>query len=357
MAFSFANYLNSRTTSVRNISLLSILVLSCLVVNSINPNFLTIGNIAVIGLQMSFIGIAAVGTTLLMVGGQLDLSIGSIFGLASISAALLAKVIAPELALLSGIGLGAFLGLCNGLVVWRIRTSPLIVTLGALTFIRGLVMIVSGNKTVAGLPETFSAYGQFRLFGLPSPLLILAAVAIIVGIILSRTTIGLRIQAYGDNREAAELAGVNSTRLMLGLFTFNGLMAGLAGVLAASRLGGAAPNLGVGFELDVITAVILGGVGLSGGEGRIFGVMLAVAVVGVVQAGIVAVGLDPDIGRLCTGGALILAVAVDQFGKERHEARQRRLALEEFTVEGGVADRIGLSSVEQTSSTKRSSWG
>jgi ribose/xylose/arabinose/galactoside ABC-type transport system permease subunit len=331
----------------RNITLAAILILTALAVNAANPHFLTANNLAVIGLQMSFIGIAAVGTTLLMVGGQLDLSIGSTFALASVVAAVVCKSWPSGLALLAGVAVGALAGLINGAIVWRVRISPLIVTLGALTFLRGVVRIVSGNRSVSGLPKAFSAVGQFDFLGLPAPLVILIGLASLAGIVLSKTTLGLRIQAFGDNRAAAQLAGINPRRLMLGLFAFNGALAGGAGTLAASRLDGASPNFGIGFELDVITAVVLGGVSIMGGEGRIFGVMLALCLLGVIQAGIVALGLDPNIGRLCTGGALILAVALDQIGHEQHERLQTRLAMEEFAGEGGVAERLGLRKVKR----------
>lgn len=326
----------------RNLALLTLLIAAALGVNLVNPNFLTLDNIAVIGLQMSFIGIAAIGTSFLMIGGQIDLSIGSTFALSSVVAAIVAKLVGPELGLAVGLVTGAAIGLLNGAIVWFVRISPLIVTLGSLTFVRGLVLIVTGNRSIGNLPQDFSLLGQFRLFGLPSPLIFLLILGAIAAFVLSKTVLGLRLRAYGDSNEAAELAGLSPRRLVLGLFAFNGLMAGAAGVLAASRLDGASPNFGVGFELDVITAVLLGGVSIFGGEGRVLGVMLAVAVLGVVQAGIVAIGLDPNIGKLVTGAALILAVCVDQFSHKRHEYLQRKMALEEFSAEGGAAERMGL---------------
>jgi len=328
--------------AIRNITLIALIVAFSAVTQLVNDNFLSGASLRVIGLNVSFIGIAAIGAALLMIGGQIDLSIGSIFALSAVVAALLAQSIPPSLALLAGVASGGLVGLINGLIVWRINVSPIIVTLGALTFIRGLVLILTGDSSVTGVASGFTALGRSMVFGVPLPIVIFALVAVGAAFLLAQSRTGLHIRAFGDDHHAAELAGLSGKRLTLGLFVASGLMAGLAGVLAGSRLGGASPNFGIGFELEVITAVVLGGVAITGGEGRISGVVLSVILLGLVTSGITAMGLDPNIGRLVVGAALVAAVAINQIGQERHQKQQRRQAMEEFAAKGGVAERIGL---------------
>ncbi len=328
--------------AIRNITLIALIVAFSVVAQLVNDNFLTLASLRVIGLNVSFIGIAAIGAALLMIGGQIDLSIGSIFALSAVVAALLAQSFPPGLALFAGVASGGVVGLINGLIVWRINVSPIIVTLGALTFIRGLVLILTGDSSVTGVSAGFTELGRSGAFGVPLPIVIFAAVAAGAAFLLMQTRTGLHIRAFGDDQRAAELAGLSGKRITQGLFVASGLTAGLAGILAGSRLGGASPNFGIGFELEVITAVVLGGVAITGGEGRISGVVLSVVLLGLVTSGITAMGLDPNIGRLVVGGALVTAVAINQIGQERHQKLQRRQALEEFVAEGGVAERIGL---------------
>lgn len=328
--------------AIRNITLLALIIGFSIVVQGVNDNFLTFANLRVIGLNVSFVGIAAIGAALLMIGGQIDLSIGSIFALSAVVSALLAAAIPPVIAITCGVATGGLVGLMNGLIVWRINISPIIVTLGSLTFFRGVVLILTGDSSVSGVDPSFSLLGRASLFGIPLPVVLFAVLAATSTLILAKTQIGLHIRAFGDDRQAAEFAGLNGRRITLGLFATGGMMAGLAGVLAASRLGGASPNFAIGFELEVITAVVLGGVAITGGEGRMTGVLLSVILLGLVTSGITAMGLDPNIGRLVVGGALVAAVAINQIGQERHARKQRRQAMEEFAAEGGAAERIGL---------------
>lgn len=323
--------------------LVALIVLFSLVVQVVNDNFLSFANLRVIGLNISFVGIAAVGAAMLMIGGQIDLSIGSIFALSAVVSGMLAQNVDPALSILGGVFVGGAVGLFNAIVVWRIRISPIIVTLGSLTFFRGVVYILTGDKSVTGVDAAFTLLGRASIFAIPVPVLVFAAIALGATIILSQTHTGLHVRAFGDDRKAAEYAGLNGLWITFGLFVTSGLMAGAAGVLAASRLGGASPNFGIGFELEVITAVVLGGVAITGGEGRMTGVILSVILLGLVKSGITAMGLDPNIGRLVVGGALIAAVAINQISQERHARRQRRQAMEEFAAEGGLADRLGLS--------------
>jgi len=313
--------------NARNAGLLITLAVAIAVVSIQRPTYLSYDNLLVVGLQMSFIGIAALGMTALIIGGNVDLSIGSLFALAAVAATLLAKHVDPALAMLAGIALGGAIGWFNGVLVWRIRISPIIITLGALTLLRGVVLLLTNGFAITGVPHGFGGFGQARPLGVPMPVVMLVVLAPLAYLVLQRTTIGRHVFAIGGNREAAEAAGLVVRRIVLGSFAVNGVAVALAGVLAASRYGSADPSFGVGFELDVITAVILGGVAFNGGEGGIGGVIIAVALLGVINSGLVSLGVNPFYTNVVKGGVLIVAVAIDQLAHEQRERYQRHLAM------------------------------
>jgi ribose transport system permease protein len=315
--------------SRRNLGLLAALLLALLILLIFSPKYMNLDNFIVVGLQMSYIGIAAVGTTFLIISGNIDLSIGSIFGLCAVVSAMLSLYIEPQLAFLCGVLLGGVLGLINGAMVWRIKISPIIITLGSLTILYGIVLLLTGGYTIRGVPKDFSIIGQWRPFEVPTPVWVFFILVVIAHFVLHTTTIGRHIFAIGGNREASEASGLTVRKLVLGVFLVNGLIVGLAGTLAASRFGTAAPQFGVSYNLDVITAVILGGVAFTGGEGNIVGVILAVMLLGVINSGLVSLGIDPHYTEVVKGTALVLAVTLDQLSQERQERYRTILARRE----------------------------
>jgi ribose/xylose/arabinose/galactoside ABC-type transport system permease subunit len=278
---------------------------------------------------MAFVGIAALGTTALIISGYVDLSIGSMFGVCAALATMTAKDTNPVLAIAVGIAVGGAIGLINGALVWRINISPIIITLGGLTLLHGVLLLLTNGFAITGVPTSYGTFGQARPLGVPMPVVVLAALAPVAYLILQRTTIGRHIFAIGGNAEAASAAGLRVRRIVLASFAVNGLLVGLAAVLASSRYGGADPSFGTSMELNVITAVILGGVAFNGGEGGIGGVLLAVALLGVINSGLVALGVDPYYADVVKGGVLIVAVAIDQFSHEQRARYQRYLAMRE----------------------------
>jgi ribose transport system permease protein len=313
----------------RNLGLLVALLLTVVVISILSPAYLSLENFQVIVLQMAFIGIGALGTAMLIISGNVDLSIGSIFATSAVLAAMLAKEIPPPLALLVGILVGGILGLVNGVLVLRVQISPIIITLATMTILRGVILLVSHGVGVTGVPESFSNFAEATPVGIPMPVIVLVLAALATYAVLSRTTLGRYIYAVGGNREASVAAGINVWRLILGAFAVNGLIVGLAAILAASRFGTANPNYGVGYELNVITVVILGGVAFTGGEGGIGGVIIATVLLGVIQSGLVAVGVDPFYQEIAKGGALIVAVIIDQLTSEQRERHRTALAMRE----------------------------
>ena len=285
----------------RNMGLVAALLAWLIVLAIFSPKYMNLDNFIVVGLQVSYVGIASIGMAFLIISGNVDLSIGSLFGLCAATAAILSLYIDPVLALLAGILLSGILGLINGALVWRIRISPIIITLGSLTILYGVVLLMTGGYTVRGVPKAFGWIGQAHFLGVPTPVWMLIVMAVLAHFILHTTTLGRHLFAIGGNREASEASGLNVRRLVLGVFAVNGLIVGLSGVLAASRFGTAAPSFGVGYELNVITAVILGGVAFTGGEGNIIGVMLAVILLGVIDSGLVSLGVDPHYTQVVKG--------------------------------------------------------
>lgn len=278
----------------------------------LNPAFLTPDNFIVIGVNSTSVLIAVLGTSALLIAGYVDLSIGSMVALIGIIVAKVAVATQnPALAAATGLGLGFLLGLLNGILVRRLSISPLIVTLAMLALYGGLAFVVS-STAVYGFPEALLELGRGKLFGVQYTVLIAVAVFIVGAFILTRTVTGLRIYAIGGDPRAAELCGVPVGRMIVGLYAANGLLIGLVAVLVAGRLGSITPTIGARFELDVLTAAILGGVAFSGGAGRPLGIAIGVATIGILNAGLIFVGLQSWWQSIAVGSMLLLALVADQ---------------------------------------------
>jgi ribose transport system permease protein len=295
----------------------------------VHPSYYSVDNLRVILMNSSSVGIATVGMALLLIAAKVDLSVGAIFAAGATTSAWLAITYPAPAAIAAGVALGALLGLVNGLLVQRIRVSPIIVTLGTLTIIRGLLLAMTAGKGIHGVQPDFADFGRGAPLGIPTQIWIMVSLVVVGQVLLSKTTTGRHIFAIGGNAEAANISGVNVRRIVLGLFAFSGALAALAGVLTASRFGTATSTFGIGFELDVLTAVILGGVAFSGGEGSIGGALVAVIFLGVVNSGLISVGIDPFYTDVVKGAALVLSVAIEQLTQERRERYRKSVAMAE----------------------------
>ncbi len=278
----------------------------------LNSAFFNLDNFVTIGVNSTSIMIAVIGTSALLIAGYVDLSIGSMVALVGIVVAKVAVATqSMELAAATGIGLGAALGLLNGILVRRLSISPLIVTLAMLALYGGLAYVVS-STAVYGFPQALLDLGRGRLFGIQYTVLIAVAVFIAGSFLLTRTRTGLRVYAIGGDARAAELCGIPVGRTIIGLYAVNGALIGLVAVLLAGRLGSIPPTIGVRFELDVLTAAILGGVAFSGGAGRPIGIAIGVATIGILNAGLIFVGLQSWWQNVAVGGLLLVALLADQ---------------------------------------------
>ncbi|HEX8351719.1 MAG TPA: ABC transporter permease, partial [Pyrinomonadaceae bacterium] len=287
------------------------IVVEAAVFASIAPQFLSVPNLVNVALSIAITGILAVGMTMVILTGGIDLSVGSVVALAGVVAAMLAAAggsggVALGVAAALGIGLGV--GLFNGVVVAHFRVPPFVATLAMLTICRGLAFVLSGGRSIGNLPESFNFVGRERVLGLPLPVILMALVFVGGWFLLRRTVIGRYIYAVGGNRRATFFAGVDTKRVIVITYVLNGLLVGLAGFVLASRLGAGIPNSGIQYELDVIAAVVVGGTSLTGGQGSVVGTFWGAVFIGVLNNGLNLFGVDPYMQKIALGVVLLLAV-------------------------------------------------
>ncbi len=274
--------------------------------------FPTRANISAVLLNAAQAGILVVGMTVLMIGGAFDLSIGGVLALSGIAAGLLAKdsgVPAP-IALLAGVAVGSLCGLANGLIVTKLRINALIATLATVGIFRGITQLFSGTG-VNEIGDSFKAFGQADFLGLQSPFWVMLVVVLAGSFAVSRIRFFRQFYYVGGNARAATLSGINVPRVMLLGFVFMGALAGLAGVLSASRLNAAVVTAGTGVELSVITATVLGGASLQGGEGTVIGGLLGVVFIALVQNALIISHVNVFWQGIVVGVVLLVAVSVD----------------------------------------------
>lgn len=276
-----------------------------------NPDFLTSSNIINITRQITINAILAVGMTFVILTSGIDLSVGSVMALSgTMMAGLIINAgLPPALAVLIGIAIGGATGLINGLLVAYAKIPAIIVTLAMMEIARGLGLIYTGGYPLSGLPASFGTLGKGYLLGvIPYPVIIMAIVYLISYIILNHTPMGRYIYAIGGNEEAVRLSGVKVRKYKILAFTISGITASIAGLISTSRLLSGQPNLGVGFELDAIAAVVLGGTDIAGGRGHIFGTLLGALILGVLSNGLNFIGVTPYVQRVFKGLIIILAI-------------------------------------------------
>jgi ribose transport system permease protein len=275
-------------------------------------DFLTFTNLDNLVRQVAVFAILSVGQLFVILTGGIDLSVGSVLGLSGgVTALLLASGTPIALAILVGLLVGLVVGLVNGLLVSRFGLPPFIATLGMLGIARGVVLLLTGAKTIAPLPEGFSAIANGFILGLPSLFWILIVVTIVAAFVLGRTVFGRYVYAVGSNAESARLSGVPVSFVLLAVYSISGLLAGFAGVLTTSRLGAGIPTAGTGYELQAIAGAVIGGASLSGAKGRVIGAVLGALIMGLLANGGNLLGIDPFYLQIAIGLLIILAVFFD----------------------------------------------
>ena len=302
----------------RPLTLLILIVLLCAYMTIRFPqNFPTPYNISAVLLNAAQTGILVVGMMLLMIAGMFDLSIGSTLALAGVSSGVLIAQFdwAPIPAALAGIAIGALAGLVNGLIVTRLGINALIATLATLTIYRGGTQLVASTG-VAPISDDFALLGQSTFLGLQTPFWAMLVVVLLGGWAVARTRFFRQYYFVGGNERAAKLSGIHVPRLVLLGFVLMGALAGLAGVLGAARLNAAVVSAGIGIELGVITAAVLGGASLKGGEGTIFGGVLGVIFIALVQNALIINSVSVFWQNIIIGAVLLLAVSFDRLKQQ-----------------------------------------
>lgn len=289
------------------------LLLLCLYFSTRSSRFLTVSNLTGVGLQSAILLVIVVPMAMLLMSGEVDLSVGSVVGMSAVVTGLAMTEwgLPSPLALLLGVATGVLIGAVNGTLVAYAGFSALIVTLGMLAALRGLAQVVAPNP-VYGFPDWFSTFGNARLLGVPYLVLVAVVVVAIGAYVLGMRPAGKHIKAIGTNRDAAFLSGVRVRATSFWLFLATGAAAGLGGVMLAARLNSApATSAGVNLELDVLTAALLGGIALSGGRGSIRGPVLGVLFLGVLQNGLTMMNVAPAWATVAKGVALVGAAGLD----------------------------------------------
>ncbi len=287
-------------------------------------NFLTVDNGMNVLRQISINLCLSIGMTLVILSGGIDLSVGSVLALAgAVAAGLLKNGIALPMfgvslqftvfgAVLAGLLVGLALGWFNGFVITRFSLPPFVATLGTLSIARGLTQLWTGGFPITGLGPQFGFIGTGHLFGLPMPVWISGALVAVFTVVTRRTRFGRYLYAVGGNERAAQLTGLNLRRIRIWVYALGGALAGVAGLILTARLDSATPSAGMGYELDSIAAVVIGGTSLNGGRGSVPGTVLGCLIIGILNNGLVLLEVSPFWQQVIKGLVILLAVALDR---------------------------------------------
>jgi len=307
----------------REVGVLLVLLGMCALLAIMRPRFLEGGNLLDLARQFSMVGIMAVGMTMVIILGGIDLSVGSVVALAGCLATLAMRH--WDCSILSAVAIalatGALVGLFNGTLISRFRMAPFVITLGTMSMARSLAIVVTGAEQVtvkgcAAQPGLHAIAWEDTL-GVPNAVWLMALCVLLGHVFLGYTRTGRHVYYVGANEEAARLSGLNVTALKWGVYTVCGVLAGLAGIVQASRVATGQPSAGMGDELRVIAAVIIGGASFTGGVGTVLGSLLGAAIMGVLRQGLILLGVEANWQQFVEGGVIIGAVALDMLRRRR----------------------------------------
>lgn len=286
--------------------------------------FLQPNNLLNVVVQVTPIGLIALGMMLPIITKGIDLSVGSIAAVAAVVAASLAQI--PGVAsnvynlpplpifvpILVGILVGGLIGFVNGAVIAKFRIAPFIATLGMMTIARGIALLYSDGKPISSLAPGFNYVGQGFFLGIPVPVWIFAVVIALMYVVLQRTRFGRHVYAVGGNEQAARVSGISIAKVQLGIYSLIGLLSGLAGVILCARVGSGVPTLATGMELDAITAAVVGGTSFNGGVGTVWGTVIGAILIGMINNGLDLMGVSPFMQLIVKGVIIIAAIIIDE---------------------------------------------
>jgi ribose transport system permease protein len=302
----------------REFAMVIVLVVFGLIMTILSPVFLTKANIEAILLGLSVEGTIAVGMAIVLISGGFDLSVGSTLAFAGVVTGLVLVAGVPTvISIIIGLLASLGVGLVNGLLIAKMKINPFITTLGMMTAVRGLLLVLAHGRAVLNLPDSFTVIGQGRLFGVQYPIYVMIAL-VIIGDLMLRNSRFLRQNYYlGGNQRAARLSGINVDLVLIVNYCIVALLAGIAGLMITARFGSSSLTVGTGTELRVITAAIIGGASLTGGEGSVLGAFLGALFMGVLANALNLLGVDVYWQNLVTGLILIIAVVIDVINERR----------------------------------------
>ncbi|MCG4579771.1 ribose ABC transporter permease [Clostridium cochlearium] len=294
------------------------LILLCVIISILTPRFLNVSNIMNVFTQVSVNAILAIGMSFVILTGGIDLSVGSTLAISgAISASIIRATNSIFLSIIVALIIGAIIGLMNGVVVAKGKIQAFIVTLATMTIFRGVTMVYTNGTPISGLSDKFMLIGNKKILGyIPVPAIITIVVLIIAWYILSQTRYGRYVYALGGNEDSARLSGINTDKIKTIVYVICGITAALSGVITTSRVGSASPNAGLGFELDAIAAVVLGGTSLAGGEGTVVGTIIGAMIIGVLNNGLNLAGVSAYYQSIVKGLVILLAVLIDKKSKK-----------------------------------------
>jgi ribose transport system permease protein len=307
---------------VRDYGIVVALAVMVIVLSISSSAFLTTTNFLNILDQWAPLGIIALGSTLVMIGGGFDLSVGAVYAVAGVVAVGAAKHVGAPLAFAAGCGAGLVVGIFNGVVVTSGRINPFVATLASQIMLRGVALAITGGLILTTQRSGFDVLGFDGLGSVRYTVFVWLAVFVLLAFVLQRTTFGRYVYAVGGNREAARLSGVRVNVVRASTYAISGLTAGIGGVLVASRLSTARADTGTGLELDAIAAIVIGGTSILGGEGALWRTMVGVFVLALIGNGFTLLNVDPTYQRVLYGAVLLGAVAIDAWSRrsDRGEA-------------------------------------
>lgn len=304
-------------------AIIVIFIVLFVVMSIFAPNFFTGNNMVNILRQVSISGICAVGMTFVMLTGGIDLSVGAILGVSGVlTAMMMLKGIPSLLASIIALALGVVIGGITGAIIHYIEIPPMIATLGTMTSLRGVAYLITGGTPVFGFDESYSKIGQGHVGVIPIPVIILAIVYVIGIFVLSKTKFSRYVYGIGGNQEVARLSGIKVARVKIAVYAISGFCSALAGLVMLGRVNSGQPRAGESYEMDVITAVVLGGVSLNGGVGNLSHVIFGVLIIGVLTNGMTMMAVDDYWQRVVKGLILLLAVSFDHYIQKKNIGRK-----------------------------------
>ncbi|VUS23253.1 ABC transporter permease [Klebsiella huaxiensis] len=299
--------------NVRDAGTLIGLLIIIVTFSFLSPVFLTLPNLLNVLQQSSINALIALGMTLVIISGGIDLSVGPTAAMSAVfGASLMVAGVPVPLAILMTLGVGAMCGLFSGTLIAWAGLQPFIVTLGGLSLFRAIALIFTGGNPVFGIPASFRDIINSSLCGVPMPIVIVAIIAFVLWTVMNKTPIGEYILAIGGNEEAARVAGVPVRRTKITVYVISGVLASLASLILIGRLGAAEPTIGTLWELDAIAAAAIGGASLMGGKGSIFGTLIGVIILGALRNGLTLLNIQAFYQLLATGLIIIIAMLIDR---------------------------------------------